>query len=189
MPTLFPEEVRSIIEALLFVSSDPLSAKTIAEIVGIDEKDVVAVVSEIKAQLERETRGFRLLEVAGGYSFATRPEHSVYLEKLLKPQLSALSQAALETLAIVAYKQPITRSEIDEIRGVKSDSSVSTLLERGLIEEVGRKDGPGRPILYGTTQEFLKYFGLKSLADLPPTTDIRRSETCACDASDFQING
>ncbi len=171
MPTLFPEEVKSIIEALLFVSNDPLSVKTIAEIVEIDEKDVAVILSEIKAQLEKEARGFRLLEVAGGYSFATRPEHAVYLEKLLKPQLSALSQAALETLAIIAYKQPITRSEIDEIRGVKSDSSVSTLLERGLIQEIGRKEGPGRPIIYGTTQEFLKYFGLKSLADLPPQAE------------------
>lgn len=166
MSTLFPDEAKSIIESLFFVTSEPLTVKTISEIISRDEKDVLALIKEIKADCERDKKGFCLVEVAGGYSFATRTEHAVYIEKLVKPRLSFLSQAALESLAIIAYQQPITRSEVDEIRGVKSDSSISTLLERGLIEEQGRREGPGRPMLFGTTAEFLKYMGLKSLEDL-----------------------
>lgn len=167
MSTLFPDESKSIIEGLLFVTCEPLSVKGIAEIIERDEETVQSLLREIKAECERERRGFCLLEIAGGYSFATRTEHSAYIEKLVQPRLNALSQASLETLAIIAYRQPITRSEIDEIRGVKSDSAVSTILERGLIQEAGRREGPGRPILYGTTPAFLKYFGLKTLDDLP----------------------
>jgi segregation and condensation protein B len=167
MSTLFPDEAKGIIEALFFVTSEPLTVKTIAGIIARDEKDVLALIKEIKADCERERRGFCLVELAGGYCFATRTEHSEYIEKLVKPRLSLLSQAALETLAIIAYQQPITRSEVDEIRGVKSDSSVSTLLERGLIQEKGRKEAPGRPVLFETTPDFLKYMGLKSLDDLP----------------------
>lgn len=169
MAGLFPDEAKSIIEALLFVSSEPLTVKAIAEILDRDEEDVKAMLSDIRADCEREGRGFCLMEVAGGFLFATRQEHAVYLEKLLKPRLSTLSQAALETLAIIAYKQPITRSEIDDIRGVKSESPLSTLMERGLIEEAGRKETIGRPILYCTSPAFLKNFGLKTLNELPNT--------------------
>lgn len=167
MSTLFPDEAKSIIESLFFVTSEPLTVKSISEIISRDDQDVLALIKEIKADCERERRGFCLMEVAGGYSFATRTEHSVFIEKLVKPRLSLLSQAALETLAIIAYRQPITRSEVDEIRGVMSDSAISTLLERGLIQETGRREGPGRPMLFGTTPEFLKYMGLKSLEELP----------------------
>ncbi len=167
MPTLFPDDAKGIIEALLFVTTEPLKTKTVAEILGISELDVVYLMKEIKADCEKERRGFCLLEVAEGYAFITRPDFAPYVEKLVKPKLSTLSRAALETLAIIAYKQPIAKSEIDELRGVKSESSVNTLVERGLITEVGRKEGPGRPILYGTTLEFLKHFGLKSLTELP----------------------
>jgi segregation and condensation protein B len=167
MPTLFPDETKSIIEALLFVTNEPLTVKTIAEIIERPEYDIDVLLKEIKADCEREGRGFCLLEVAGGYSFVTRSEYAPYIEKLVKPRLNALTQAALETLAIIAYRQPVTKSEINEIRGVNSDSAISTLLDRALIEEVGRKEGPGRPILYGTTQDFLKYFGLKDLQQLP----------------------
>jgi segregation and condensation protein B len=168
---LFPDEAKSIIEGLLFVSSEPLTCKTIAEILGRKSEEVEAVLREIKADCEREQRGFCLSEVAGGYLFATRAEHALYIEKLVKPRLNTLSQAALETLAIIAYQQPITRGEIDEIRGVNSDSCLSTILERGLVEEIGRKEAPGRPALFATTPLFLKYFGLKSLADLPKLPD------------------
>ncbi len=167
MPTLFPDDAKSIIEALLFVANEPMPAKLIAEIINRDEEEVIALLKDVRADCERDRRGFYLVEVAGGYSYATRPEYADYVEKIVKPRLSSLSQAALETLAIIAYGQPITRSEIDEIRGVKSDSAVYTLLERGLIEEVGRKDGPGRPALFATTPGFLKYLGLKTLEDLP----------------------
>ena len=164
---LFPDEAKNAIEALLFVSNEPLSAQTIAEILDRSPYDVEVLLKEIKADCEKEARGFCLMEVAGGYSFVTRPEYAPYIEKLVKPRLSTLTQAALETLAIVAYKQPITSSEIEEIRGVKCDKALNTLIERTLIQERGRKDGPGRPIVYGTTKDFLKYFGLKSLDDLP----------------------
>ncbi|MDD2401001.1 MAG: SMC-Scp complex subunit ScpB [Clostridia bacterium] len=167
MPTLFPDDTKNIIEALLFVSNEPLSAKMLADIIGRSQEDIVLLLKDIKADCEREMRGFCLIEIAGGYSFVTRPEYASYVEKLVKPRLNTLTQAALETLTIIAYKQPITRSEIDEIRGVKSDSAVSTILERLLIYEVGRKDGSGRPILYGTTPAFLKYFGLKNIKELP----------------------
>jgi len=175
MSTLFPDEAKSIIESLFFVTSEPLTVKSISEIISRDDQDVLALIKEIKADCERERRGFCLMEVAGGYSFATRTEHSVFIEKLVKPRLSLLSQAALETLAIIAYRQPITRSEVDEIRGVMSDSAISTLLERGLIQETGRREGPGRPMLFGTTPEFLKYMGLKSLEELPK---MQQEEIC-----------
>jgi segregation and condensation protein B len=167
MSTLFPDDTKGIIESLLFVSNEPLTIKVLAEIVNRTENDTKQLLNEIKADCERDMRGFCLIEVAGGYSFVTRPEHSPYIEKLLKPRLSSLTQAALETLAIIAYKQPITRSEVDEIRGVKSESSLNTLFERGLIQDIGRKEAPGRPILYGTTPDFLKYLGLKNLDELP----------------------
>lgn len=167
MPTLFPDDTKSIIEALLFVSNEPLSPKNIADIIERDQQDIAVHLKEIKADCEKENRGFILVEVAGGFLYATRPEYASYIEKLVRPRLSTLSQAAMETLVIIAYKQPVTRSEIDEIRGVKSDSSLNTLLERGLIEEVGRKEAPGRPVLFGTNSAFLKYFGLKTLEDLP----------------------
>lgn len=171
MPTLFPDDAKSVIEALLFVANEPLTIKTIASILERSPYDVDVLLKEIKADCERELRGFCLIEVAGGYSFVTRPEYAHYIEKLVKPRLNSLTQAATETLAIIAYKQPITRSEVDEIRGVKSESAISTLLERNLIEEVGRKEGPGRPILFGTTRDFLKYFGLKNLEELPPPAE------------------
>ncbi|MDX9872605.1 MAG: SMC-Scp complex subunit ScpB [Clostridia bacterium] len=167
MPTLFPKDFKSVIEALLFVSGEPLSAQQISGILDVDEQDVVVLLKEIKADCERENRGFFLLEIAGGFIFSTRAEHAEYIEKLIKPRLNTLSQAALETLAIISYHQPVTRSEIEEIRGVKCDSSLNTIMERGLIDEAGRKEAPGRPILYKTTSEFLKYMGLKSLDDLP----------------------
>lgn len=171
---LFPDEARNAIEALLFVTNEPLSIKAIAEILERSSYDVEVLLKEIKADCEREARGFCLQEVAGGYSFVTRPEYASYIEKLVKPRLNTLTQAAMETLAIVAYKQPITRSEIDDIRGVKSDSALNTLIERTLIQEIGRKEGPGRPIIYGTTQDFLKHFGLKNIEELP-SSDIKVS--------------
>ncbi|MCR4442902.1 MAG: SMC-Scp complex subunit ScpB [Peptococcaceae bacterium] len=176
MPTLFPDEAKSVIEALLFVSGDPLTAKDIAEILCLEEKEVLNFLKEIKADCEKERRGFCLVEVAGGFAFSTRPEHAAHIEKLVRPRLSSLSQAALETLAIIAYQQPVARSEIEEIRGVKCESAINTLLERGLIEEGGRRETPGRPILYRTTPDFLKYLGIRSLEDLPALKRIEAEE-------------
>ncbi|HEY9576230.1 MAG TPA: SMC-Scp complex subunit ScpB, partial [Pseudobacillus sp.] len=121
---------------------------------------------------KEEERGIGLIELAGTYQLATKREHASYLKKLVESsQPQTLSQAALETLAIVAYKQPITRAEIEEIRGVKTESALHTLVVKGLIKETGRSEGPGRPILYGTTKEFLDCFGLKDLAELPPLSE------------------
>jgi segregation and condensation protein B len=173
--TLFPNEDKSVLEALLFVSGEPLGVKLLASLTDLPEETVLSLLKEIKADCERDHRGFVLEELAGGFAFATRPEHGVYIERLIRPRLNALTTAAMETLSIIAYRQPVTRPEIEEIRGVNSDSAVNTLAERGLVEEKGRKDAPGRPVLYGTTQDFLKHFGLNSLNDLSPIGEIQQN--------------
>lgn len=168
MGLMFPTETKSIIEGLLFVSKEPLTLKIIAQIVEIPESDVKMLVEELVGDFNNEHHGISIQLVANGYQMCTRPELSAYIEKLYKPQNSyGLSKAALETLAIIAYKQPITRSEIEVIRGVKVDSSIGTLVEKNLIKEIGRKEGPGRPMLFGTTTSFLKYFGLRDMNELP----------------------
>jgi len=162
-------QIKSIIEGLLFVSGDEgLDAKQIAEVVGLETKVVVELLRDMAEEFRREGRGIQIVELAGAYQLTTVPEHAPYFERLAQsPTRSSLSQAALETLAIIAYKQPITRVDIEEIRGVKSDRALQTLIAKQLIEEVGRAEAVGRPILYGTTKQFLDYFGLASLRDLP----------------------
>lgn len=164
--------MKSIIEGLLFVAGDEgLSVKQLAEVLEEDAGFVADLVQELQADLKREGRGIQIVELAGTYQLATIPEHAPYFERLAySPSRSSLSQAALETLAIVAYKQPITRVEIEEIRGVKSDRALQTLVAKDLIQEVDRADQPGRPILYGTTKAFLDHFALATLDDLPETT-------------------
>lgn len=162
------KEFKGIIEALLFVSGDPVSIRDLAGALEIEQKEVMEIIGEIKDQYNFERRGIQIIEVGGHFQLATRPEHFEFIQRLHSPQRrQGLSQAALETLAIIAYKQPITRAEIDTIRGVQSDRALYTLSERKLIQEVDRLDTVGRPILYGTTIEFLRYFGFKSLDDLP----------------------
>lgn len=161
---------KAILEAILLASPEPLSVKRIAEVIGLDEKDARILVDDLKKEYSQPGRGLLLQELAGGYVLTTRPEYGEYVEKLLAPKGKGLSHAALETLAIIAYRQPITKAEIEGVRGVKVDRSIETLAERGLIRDVGRKEGPGRPILYGTTKDFLTYFGLKDLSELPPLT-------------------
>jgi segregation and condensation protein B len=129
---------------------------------------VYELIEAMKADFAKDERGIQLVEVAGAYQFATKPELAPYLERMAQsPSRASLSQAALETLSIVAYRQPVTRVEIEEIRGVNSDRALNTLLSKELIMEVGRSEAVGRPILYGTTPSFLQYFGLKGLEDLP----------------------
>ncbi|MBN2984360.1 SMC-Scp complex subunit ScpB [Cohnella algarum] len=161
--------LRSVLEGLLFVAGeDGLSAKAMAEVVEMNADVVLDVLRDLQSDYVRHNRGLRIAEVAGGFRLTTAPEHAPYLEKLAySPARTALSQAALETLSIVAYRQPITRVEIEEIRGVKSDRPIHTLVAKDLIEEVGRADAIGRPILYGTTKAFLDYFGLPDLQHLP----------------------
>lgn len=164
------KEVKAIIEGLLFMAgSEGLEAKQIADIIGTDPDEAADLCHDLAADYRREGRGMQIVEVAGMFQMTTLPEHVPYFEKLAyQPQQTSLSQAALETLAIIAYKQPITRPDIEEIRGVKSEKAINTLIGKKLIREVGRVEGPGRPILFGTTKDFLEYFGLRDLTDLPP---------------------
>ncbi|PRR78820.1 Segregation and condensation protein B [Clostridium liquoris] len=163
----------SVIESLLFVSGEPLKAKDMANILECDTKFIKSLIEDMKKLYREENRGIIIIETEDSYQLATKKENSEFVQKLLKTNVrQSLSQAALETLAIIAYKQPITRIDIDEIRGVKSDRAIQTLLEKGLTKECGRLDMPGRPILYGTTEEFLKYFGLESLNQMPSLEDV-----------------
>jgi segregation and condensation protein B len=160
--------LKPLVEALLFLTEEPLPPDKIAEITGAQIKEVRQVISELQEQYSSEEHGLQVMEIAKGYQFGTKPELAPVVEKLFKGEKSyTLSQAALETLAIIAYRQPVTRVDIESIRGVKVDGVVETLLKRRFIRTVGRKDAPGRPILYGTTRQFLKYFGLKDLGELP----------------------
>jgi segregation and condensation protein B len=164
---LFTDDLKAIIESLLFVSNKPLTVKEVSEIINLSQEETEKLLEDLYLEYQKNHRGFTLAKLAYGYLFITKKEHAPFIEKLYKPKLSNLSTAALETLAIIAYKQPITRSEIELLRGVKVDKIIYTLIDRNLIEEVGRREGPGRPILYGTTRDFLQYFGLNDISQLP----------------------
>ncbi|WP_191560925.1 SMC-Scp complex subunit ScpB [Metabacillus idriensis] len=161
---------KSIIEALLFAAGDEgLSMKQLTSVLEIEEETITDVTQELQNDYKKKQRGIELIEVAGVFQLTTKKKHAAYLKKLVEtPNHTALSQAALEILAIVAYRQPITRTEIEDIRGVKSERPLQTLVSKVLVKEVGRAEGTGRAILYGTTKEFLEYFGLKTIKELPP---------------------
>ncbi|MEH7441757.1 SMC-Scp complex subunit ScpB [Bacillus sp. JJ1122] len=162
---------KGILESLLFAAGDEgLSLKQIAAVLDVEELKANEILSELQMEYEKDdNRGITIVQLAGVLQLATKKEHANYLKKLVEsPGAGHLSQAALETLAIIAYKQPITRAEIEEIRGVKTERPLHTLTSRALIKEVGRAEGTGRAILYGTTKEFLDYFGLKNIKELPP---------------------
>lgn len=135
---------------------------------GASKTEVLAALDDLRAWYGDPSRGIAMEEVAGGFRLVTRPQYAAILEKLFARPYAPLSRAALETLVIIAYRQPITRLEIEAIRGIKSEGVIATLVERGLIKEVGRGDTPGRPVLYGTTNLFLEHFGLRNISDLPP---------------------
>jgi segregation and condensation protein B len=164
--------MKSVIEGLLFVAGDEgLDVKHLAEVLEQNADFVRGLVLDLKADLRRGKRGLQIVELAGTFQLTTLPDHAPFFERLAySPSRTSLSQAALETLAIVAYKQPITRIEIEEIRGVKADRALQTLVAKDLIQEVDRADAPGRPILYGTTKSFLDYFALGSIAELPESS-------------------
>ena len=162
------KEIESILEGLLFASGDVLSAERISEILGVDKKTIKLIVNNMILDFKNQKRGIMIREIDNGFLMCTKPEHHEYLEKLFeKRQQQGLSQAAYETLAIIAYNKPATRAKIEQIRGVNSDSSIGKLIERNLIMETGRLDAPGRPLVYETTEEFLRCFGFRSLNDLP----------------------
>ncbi|MBE6048458.1 MAG: segregation/condensation protein B [Clostridium sp.] len=160
--------LKAIIEALLFVSGEPLELKDIASHLEVNVNYAKDVIEELMEDYKFIERGIKLITINGAYQLVTKNEYGDYIQKLLKKnKRQSLSQASLESLAIIAYKQPITRIDIDEIRGVKSESAIQKLVERDLIKEVGRLEVPGRPILYGTTEEFLRQFNLNGLNELP----------------------
>lgn len=164
---LFREPETAALEALLFVAKNPLTLELLGEILELNLAEIQELLSTLQDRYAADFCGLTILEIDGGYKMGTKPEVSRYIELLYKQPAQALSNAALEVLSIIAYKQPVTRGEIDFIRGVQSDRALATLVEKGLVKEVGRKEGPGRPILYGTTEQFLLHFGLHSLEDLP----------------------
>lgn len=170
--------IKNIVEALIFASDEEITAKEIKDLldgfkIPVSVKEIDSSIDELNEDYENNSTAFEIIKLAGGYVFATRKKFSHFLGKLsAETQRKKLSQSAIETLAIIAYKQPITRSEIEFIRGVNVDYIVNSLLERDLITIKGRADGPGRPILYGTTASFLKVLGLNALEDLPKLKEI-----------------
>jgi segregation and condensation protein B len=162
------QQLESVIESLLFASGDVLSAARIAEVTGVDVKEIRLIVDKMTVDWENAGRGIQIRQIGEGYQLCTALANHEAVQKLFERKgKSGLSQAAYETLAVIAYKQPVTRAKVEQIRGVNSDSAFLRLAERGLIVETGRQDSPGRPILYETTEEFLRCFGFKTLADLP----------------------
>jgi len=167
------EDIKNIIESLLLVTEEPLTIDRIKSIlIEPERKEVHNALTELAADYEARQGGFLLREVAGGYQIRTRPEYREWIKRLIQPKPLRLSKAALETLAIIAYKQPIIRSDIEHIRGVNCGGILRMLLERKLIRILGRKEIPGRPIVYATTKQFLETFELKDLKDLPTPEEI-----------------
>lgn len=166
-------EIKSIIEGLLFTWGDPLDIKDISNVLEIREKDLEPIIKELMDDLDFHRRGLRIIRFNNSYQIGTRPEHFDWIKKLNnKKNTKNLSNAALETLSIIAYRQPIIKSDIESIRGVRSDRAIETLIGKKLVIEVGRLEKTGRPILYGTTEEFLKYFGLENIDELPPIEEF-----------------
>lgn len=175
--------LHQILEALFFATDEPLTLKQVTDIFGVSDGEgssrklnpdsILAAVDDLNRSYEQAGRAFRIVKVAGGYQFATRPEYGVWLGRMVREKSKRkLSISALESLAVIAYKQPVTKPEIEAIRGVNADYVLHTLLERSLVAIVGRAATPGRPLLYGTTKEFLKHFGLNDLSELPKPREI-----------------
>jgi segregation and condensation protein B len=178
-----PRAILEVIEALLFATDEPLSVRQLIDLLGylddperperIDQDLILRAVEFLNREFETGQRAFRIVKVAGGYQFATLPKHGVWLGRMMKERSRRkLSVSALETLAVIAYKQPVTKPELEAIRGVNADYVLHSLLERSLVAIIGRAATPGRPLLYGTTKEFLKHFGLNDLAELPKPREI-----------------
>ncbi len=168
-------ELKAILEAVLFVSSEPVPVARLTSILGkISKAEVVQTLTMLAHDLDQDGRGIQLVQVAGGYRLVTKQEYGPWLKRMDKAKVAQkLSRSALESLAIIAYKQPLVRSEIEEIRGVETSGVLRTLLERKLVRIVGRKEVPGRPIMYGTTKFFLEHFGLQDLSQLPPLREFK----------------
>ncbi len=165
--------IKSAIESMMFVWGEPLNIKSVADVFNVDKSEIYECCKELQAEYEQEGRGIVIREVNKSFQFVTRKENLDYIERLCTPvKHRRLSQSALETLAIIAYRQPVTKGEIESIRGIRCDRVMDGLMGKNLVAAVGRSDAVGRPILYGTTDEFLKQFEFESLKDLPEIEDI-----------------
>lgn len=168
------DNIKYAIEGILFAAGEPVKAAKLAAVLDVTIDEINDAVKELKEEYDRDRRGFAIIEILEGYQICSRPEYYTYIQEILGEQRNQpLSNAAMEALAIIAYKQPITRGQIEKIRGVNSDGCVNRLYERGLIDEAGRLDAPGKPILYVTTPTFLRCFGLKSPDELPPINFVQ----------------
>jgi segregation and condensation protein B len=168
------EEKIAIIEAIIFASEVPLTVERVAEIIlDTEKKEIMSLLEKLVREYEERGGGFCLMEVAGGFQFRTRQDLAPWIRKLKAARPAMLSPAALETLAVVAYRQPLVKSEIDRIRGVDASGALKGLLEKKLVRIVGRKDVPGKPIIYGTTKKFLEVFNLKDLSELPTLRELK----------------
>ena len=184
------EDIKSIIESLLFVADGPLTIQKLGEVLeGVGKADLRSTLDELQAELENSRRGIRLVEVAGGYQLRTPKVNADWVKKFLGGRPARMGRATLETLAIIAYRQPITRAEIEAIRGVDVDGVINTLLDRRLIRAVARKDVPGRPFLYGTTPEFLQLFNLKDLTHLPTLKEMEEITLPAIPGEELPVEG
>jgi len=173
------DNVKSVIEALIFSSEKPIAIEQIKNCLdNLSPAEIRNIIEEIKAELESSGRGFRIAEVAGGFQMVTASDFFPFLKKLYKQRrVEKLSKPALETLAIVAYKQPVSKMDIESLRNVNIDGIIGTLLDKDLIRVAGRRKSPGRPFVYGTTRQFLEYFGLKSLEELPKIENFNKLTT------------
>ncbi len=166
--------LKSVVESLLFVADPPLTLDRLCSILEeYERKDIAAAVDELLADYRDGGRGIHLAEVAGGWQFRSRPENADYLRRLSRSRPYRFSQSSLETLAIIAYRQPVTRAEVEYLRGVDSGGVLKTLLEKKMVRILGKKDIPGRPLIYGTSREFLEAFNLKDLASLPTLKEVQ----------------
>ena len=179
------ENLKNILESLLFVAQDPLSIDRLKKILeSVDGRTLRQILNELAAEYDARNSGFYLREVAGGFQLRSRPEYNPWIKRLIQPNAPRLSKPALETLAIVAYKQPIIRSDVEHIRGVDCGGILRMLLERNLVRVLGRKEIPGRPLIYGTTKLFLEVFDLKDLKDLPSPKEIEALNDPALEPTD-----
>ena len=168
--------IKSALESLMFTWGEPLDAKIAAEAVCASKEDVLAAFRKLQEEYEQEQRGIRIREINGSFQFVTDIDNSDYIARLCTPvKVKRLSQSAIEVLAIIAYRQPVTKVEIESIRGIRCDRVMEGLIAKGLVEDRGRSNAIGRPILYGTTDEFLRYFGLSSIRELPEIEDIEEA--------------
>ncbi len=170
------EQKKALLESILFISGTPLNLKDLQKITEFSTGEISFLLNELMAEYRDRKGGILLVEVAGGYQMVSNPEYSHWVKKLKATTPQKLSIAALETLSIVAYRQPITKAELEQLRGVNSDGVIKSLLERRFIRIVGKKEVPGRPLIYGTSREFLQHFGLKDLSELPTMRDLNPDE-------------